>query len=52
MSMIGRTNSTSHCERIRVKTAAGRVYDLGRPDSIFFKLRLAFYRWRRGLNHG
>lgn len=32
---------------IIVRTADGRQYNLGRPDSIFFPLRRRFYLWRR-----
>lgn len=46
--------SQGDCKRIRVRAANGRVHDLGKPSSPFFKFRLALYRWRRRreLNHG
>lgn len=42
------------CIRAVVRTSDGRTFDLGPPDSIFFPLRLAFYKWRRRkeLNNG
>lgn len=35
------------CEKIVIVTGDGRKYNLGKPDSIFFKFRVAFYRWQR-----
>lgn len=34
-------------DRIVVTTADGRRFDLGRPDSPLFRLRLRLYTWRR-----
>ncbi len=34
-------------ERIQVTTADGRVFDLGRPDSVLFKIRRRRYLWQR-----
>ena len=47
-------NSLGNCEDIVITASDGRVYNLGKPTSIFFKLRLAFYKWqrRKELNHG
>lgn len=35
------------CENATVTTADGRVFNLGRPGSLMFKLRLALCKWRR-----
>jgi len=35
------------CEEIIITTADGRVFNLGKPSSLFFKLRLALYKWQR-----
>lgn len=35
------------CVAVKVKTADGRTFNLGRPDSMFFPLRRWFYLWRR-----
>lgn len=42
------------CERIVVKTADGRAFDLGKPDSFLFPLRRWIYIWKRRkeMKHG
>lgn len=39
--------SVGACENVRVVTGDGRVFDLGKPDSIWFKLRVFIYKLRR-----
>lgn len=39
--------TVSSLERIVVRSAAGKVYDLGNPNSRLFKLRVWVYRARR-----
>lgn len=39
--------SKGSCEKIVITTADGRVFSLGKPTSVFFKLRVALYKWRR-----
>lgn len=39
--------SVGECANITVRTADGRVFDLGKPTSFLFKARLALYKWRR-----
>lgn len=40
------------CERVVVTTADGRVFDLGKPDSKLFRVRLAAYQLRRRKERG
>lgn len=40
-------HSKGELARIRIKTADGRVFDLGKPTSVFYPLRLALYKWKR-----
>lgn len=39
--------SRGSCEKIVVRTGDGRVFDLGKPDSRLFKLRVFIYKLRR-----
>jgi len=41
------SNSKGSCENIIVRSASGHVFDLGKPTSIFFKLRVQLYKWQR-----
>lgn len=36
-------------ERITVTTAAGKTYNLGRPDSPLFRTRVWLYKKKRGI---
>lgn len=37
-------------ENVTVTAADGRVFDLGRPDSLWFRVRVLSYRLRRRFN--
>ncbi len=39
--------SLGRCENVTVRTSDGRVYDLGSPYSMLFRLRVLVYRIRR-----
>lgn len=45
-----KTPQIGQCERIVVTAANGKTYDLGRPDSWLFRVRVFFYRIRRMIN--
>lgn len=40
------TPQLGECQRVVVRKADGRVFDLGKPKTISFRLRLAMYRLR------
>lgn len=40
-------NSEGTLARIVITTKDGRIFDLGSRDSIFFRIRLAWYKWLR-----
>lgn len=44
-----KTLPRGECENITVTTADGRVFDLGKPGSLKFKIRLKAYRAIRAL---
>ena len=45
--ITAKTPQLASCERVVVTTANGRVYDLGAPDALFFRLRVYVYRIQR-----
>jgi hypothetical protein len=47
---VAQTGRIAECERIVVTAGNGKVYDLGKPTSVFFKLRVFIYRIQRWLN--
>lgn len=47
---VAKTPQLAQCERIVIRTADGREFDLGRPDSVWFRVRVLIYRFMRWLN--
>lgn len=41
------TPNKGQCSRVVVRTKDGREFDLGVPDSVFFKVRVWLYRCKR-----
>ena len=46
---LARTQQTGECQRIVVTTAEGRVFDLGKPTSRLFPVRVWLYKKKRGI---
>lgn len=47
---INKLENRTECKNVRVTTAAGKVYDLGNPKSVWFPLRVWIYKIRRKIN--
>lgn len=47
---VAKTPQVGELERVVVRTGTGKVYDLGKPSSMFFRLRVLIYRIKRWLN--
>lgn len=49
MSNAAQVVQTGECSNITITTSEGKVYNLGKPTSRLFRIRLWLYKKKRGI---